>query len=649
VPQNWATQTYATALTVCREIAYPQGFYITNKRWTWLSPPSVGKCLLILLYWITITIMLTTNSITNIMEAYYFERIGFRAAWVSVMQVPLIIVLAGKINIVGILIGSSYERLNWAHRWVSRTLLASVAVHASFFLREWIRADFVNTELEMMPMVKYGMGAGGVLLWMNLSGLAPLRHVWYEFFVVQHVISIAVFLWLLFMHVPSYAMYYIWMAIGFIAFDRISRLGWILFRNIRIRSSGSTKLKLAERVGYRTELFALPGDVTRVVIKNVPFKWAPGQHLYLWIPQVGFIESHPFTISNTSAPLEGAALPDAQLEIRAHSGFSSRLYNLASRKSPSPRKPVELRSFIQGPFGAHPEWNTFETVVLISASTGASFTLPILESILDDPCCVRKLDFLLCVRQRPQCSCYLHRLRTAARTHKHPNLTVTIHVAITGGENLEDTDLVDGGLSSQCCCGPNTTSAACVCGSAAVQKREEIDTDTDANAEEGDVVASCCQPAPEIAEEKGASCCQPAPEISEDKVASCCQPAQEISDEKVASCCQPAPVTSDEKSASYSEEKITAVSSLSDSSRSLRSDSIKSSGDVRFLARRPKLDGIIRDAVESARGETGVVVCGGKPLSSHVRNVVAGLSDERAVHKGSGAQGIFLHVEEFGF
>jgi NAD(P)H-flavin reductase len=470
------------------------------------------------------------------------------------------------------------------------------------------------------------MGAGGLLLWMNLSGLSPLRHVWYEFFVIQHLASIAVFLWLLSKHAPVYAMYYIWMAIGFIAFDRISRLAWSLFRNIRIRS-GNMSLKLADRVGYRTELHALPGDVTRVVIKNVPFKWSPGQHLYLWIPQIGFIESHPFTISTTSIPTKGNTLPNAQLEVRAHSGFSRRLYKLAHRKPSSSKAPIEVRSFIQGPFGAHPTWNTFETLVLISASTGASFTLPILESILEDPSCVRTLHFLLCVRRKPQCSCYLHRLRTAAKGHSHANLRVKIHIAITGEDELEDTDIVEGGESTQCCCGTDSPSGGCVCGSTSVQKREDIGSSDDGT-DDGDNVASCCQPAPRasISSEDG-------------KI--------------VASCCEPEPRASDvDVKTSYPEEKTTELStsssrSLSDKSSTL--DSVKPTNGVTFLARRPKLDTVIRDAVESAHGETGVVVCGGKPLSSHVRNVVAGLSDERAVHKGSGAQGIFLHVEEFGF
>lgn len=48
-------------------------------------------------------------------------------------------------------------------------------------------------------------------------------------------------------------------------------------------------------------------------------------------------------------------------------------------------------------------------------------------------------------------------------------------------------------------------------------------------------------------------------------------------------------------------------------------------------------------------GETAVAVCGGKSLVGKTRNSVVKLSDERAVHKGTGAQGVFLHVEEYCF
>lgn len=64
---------------------------------------------------------------------------------------------------------------------------------------------------------------------------------------------------------------------------------------------------------------------------------------------------------------------------------------------------------------------------------------------------------------------------------------------------------------------------------------------------------------------------------------------------------------------------------------------------------RPDISQFIRKPIEVTGGETAITVCGGKSLVAKVRNSVAALSDERAVHKGTGANGIFLHVEEYCF
>lgn len=70
---------------------------------------------------------------------------------------------------------------------------------------------------------------------------------------------------------------------------------------------------------------------------------------------------------------------------------------------------------------------------------------------------------------------------------------------------------------------------------------------------------------------------------------------------------------------------------------------------VREYASRPDIEALLREPVEQAWGETAVVVCGGKEIVARTRNCVGKLSDERAVHKGTGAQGIYLHVEEYAF
>jgi hypothetical protein len=66
-----------------------------------------------------------------------------------------------------------------------------------------------------------------------------------------------------------------------------------------------------------------------------------------------------------------------------------------------------------------------------------------------------------------------------------------------------------------------------------------------------------------------------------------------------------------------------------------------------ILLGRPKVTNIIRRMAEAALGEMAAVVCGPPGLVQSTRNAAAMISDERAVHKGTGAQGIYVHAEAF--
>jgi NAD(P)H-flavin reductase len=615
IPKNTITQTYNTILTLYREISYPQILTINLQGFEWLTPPSLGHIILILIYWVVIILMLTVNTIYD--DAYYYERIGFYAAWISVTQVPFIILLSAKVSLVGWLIGSSYERLNWAHRWAGRTLFICATVHGGFFLREWILQDFLSLELKFMPIVKYGMGAWCVLLWTNITSLAPFRRMAYELYLLQHIASAAVLLWLLYIHVSDKARHYIWIAIAFVAFDRLARWVWVVYRNVNIFRGKGVFSKVMDRIGHKALLQAVPGDTTRITIKNVTWKWKPGQHIYLCIPRIGLIEAHQLTISNTVGE---SIVNDAIFAMRAHSGFSRRLHSFAAKRQAS-GKPVEVRAIVQGPFGAHPRWNTFDTLILISASTGASFTLPILESVLENACCVQHVAFMLLVRHRPQCSCYLSRLREIAAQASKSGLIVRIRIVVTG--KVSELDDASSDIVSPCVCGPSTSSSKCCCGApeALTEKREFVDE------ENGDVEAS-------------AGCCAVnVVEMPKQQSGNIVESDGEISILKESNVI----LTKANELASSGPKSVTTPSeSFSTLSRSQT--------EVEFVyGARPDLGEFIRYPVEEATGETCVAVCGGSSLTGHVRNAVAKLSDERAVHKGTGAQGICLHVEQFNF
>jgi len=588
-PQNALTQAIATGSAILREIAGPE-YHIRNRWLSWLSPPSLGRCLIILIYWAVIIYMLVWQSIVN--GPYYYEKIGYRAAWVSITQVPFVYLLASKSSIIGLLSGSSHERLNWLHRWVSRTLLVTATVHGGFFYAEWYQADFVEIELQSMPMVKYGMGAWAILLWTFLSSLTPIRSLSYEIFVLQHLAAAGVLLWLLWVHVPQYAQYNIWFAVAAVSFDKILMSCWTAWANI----SAPTKEKSgsAQVIGHRAEIRILNDEMSEVIVHDVKFKWAAGQHIYLRIPSIGPIESHPFTIANAYNNPTDPSRNSIQLIVEKKSGFSKRLYTRAATGAPGGKK--EVTAIITGPLGNPPEWAAFETLVLISASTGITFTLPILESIVNNGgiSCVRRIDFLQVVRKRRSTDCYFDRLKAAVVAAESAGIALTVRIAVT--------------CETCGCCGAN-----CQC-----HNFNEVPIQT--------LEASKPRTSSEVSKE------------SKDAISIGGSPITKL------------PSTS----SSSSLEKGIAVSTVNERSSSPRNEKSESrplvtKKQIIYTSSRPDVEDFIRRPVEATGGETQISVCGGKSLVACVRNHVAALSDERGVHKGTGAQGIALFTEHYCF
>lgn len=547
--------------------------------------------LVLLVYWAVVIYMATAGAIVK--DAYFWERIGFRNAWVTVTQVPFLYLLASKSSVLGMIAGTSYERLNWLHRWVARTMFVTASIHGWHFWTEWVRADIVKTEIAMMPMVKYGLAAWGLLLWANVSGLAPLRSMCYEFFVAQHMLTWIMFLYVIYVHVPDYAQYNVWFAIAALCFDRFYRTVLFVWQNVKFRPNRGT-CKGGQRIGHQAQLRAVGEDITVVTIKDVHFSWRAGQHLYLWMPQVGLSDHHPYTIACAHILPETCICNSIQLIVRKHKGFSRRLHNHA-KKVQTLGKKENVTAFVTGPYGLPPRWDIYETLVLISASTGASFTLPILESVLtakQNTICTRRIDFLLAAKKGDEINYYVQRLHEMIDKAEAVGIELKVHIAVTQGPMVPA--LVDG----------TKTPAAAAASST------------------GTSSSSDASPPP-------SGCCSSTIKTAANKVDS-----------------NPAITTA---VVDLEKQQLDGVMSSSASSSSIAGRRASSDSHVHHLSSRPNIEAFIREPVEAAGGETSVVVCGGKSLAARTRNCVARLSDERAVHKGTGAQGIHLHVEEYCF
>ncbi|KAK4225067.1 arginyl-tRNA synthetase [Podospora fimiseda] len=408
-PSNKFLETWATLTAVVREASYPQ-LYVPFKGISWLTPPPLGRVIALLVYWIVVIYMMTEGAIIN--DAFFWERIGYRNGWITVTQVPLLYLLS-----------SNHEKLNWLHRWVARTMLVSGAVHGWHFYADWARSGLVDYQINLLPIIKYGFGAWGVLLWACVSGLAPLRRMSYEFFVLQHIVTAVVFIWLVYMHVPADARYNVW----------VCRTALLLWQNIKVFPD-KAKCNGGQKVGHQAQVRAVGDSITVVTIKDVHFKWRAGQHLYLWMPRVGIAEAHPYTIACARQLPETCICNSIQLVVRKQKGFSKRLHEFAS-KSQAEGKKDRLTVFVSGPFGAPPRWDVYETIILISASTGTSFTLPILESVIQSKQtnCVKRIDLLLTTKQGEEIDFYVTRVHQLIDQAKNTGVELNVHIAVTQG------------------------------------------------------------------------------------------------------------------------------------------------------------------------------------------------------------------------
>lgn len=564
-PRGYLAQVWATATATFRELAYPQPIVFTGRFSKYFTPPPVGRCLVLAVYWIVILTMLWSNTILTKSSSEYiykWEKVGFRAAWVSVTQLPFIYLLSCKFNPISILTGISYERLNWLHRWTARTVFLTLIVHWAFFYQEWVEADFVKLQLKMMPMVKYGFGAWGVITWMVLSSFGLFRAASYEIFVAQHIVAAAVLLWLVFIHVPTYARYNVWMCVGFLAFDWGCRIIHGSLRNTHILSKFSSKTP-----GYSASTELLPGDMIRLTLHKIDFTWKAGQHVYISVPTLRPFEVHPFTIANISKVNATTGERDLQVLIKAHGGFSRSLQKAATKDAQNART---RRVFLLGPWGIPPDVLHYETVVLIACASGASFIIPMLENLVTKQGCVQRVQLHWIIRSQAYIAWFDEELQAIAATAQSASmqLHITIHVTQSPASD-SDSDFSPPQSSSQTNSPKLTT---------------EVSSESSRSVSLEGVFAE--------------------------------------KDEKS----HIAPTTH-EKERLMTQRPSTTILSGS----------------------RPTVESMIRPPVEVAVGETAVVTCGGAEITAQARTFVARLSDERAVHKGTGAQGIYLFTETYGW
>jgi ferric-chelate reductase len=578
------TNILSGVTAICREASYPQ--YSPARTYWWLKVPPFGIILLLVSY-LAFILALEFND-NNIAGAQHYTALGVRAAWLAVSQIPLLLLLAGRANLIGALVGVSYERLNVLHRWVSRSILLCITLHFGYQSYGWNLYGLMQLEWETDTCPPTGIAAYALLLWLNLTSLAPIRNWFYEVFVIQHILSFIAFIYLVMAHIPSTALYartYVYVGVGIYFLDRLIRTIRYTYNNIR---------------PGRASLTALDGGVTLVRVQSKQIKsWAPGSHVLLSIPRLGFGQSHPATVISVPSSHNG----DLVFILKCHKGFTSRIQKSAmisqtSQKLPDSKAESSASSasaapektyiaLIGGPYGAsNSDPAAFDTVLLISGSTGVTFTISNLLSLAhraqttanNSRLPLRRVDFVWVVKQACWTSWIADELAAAVRDLQARGVIANVRIYVTCDDSF--TYITAGKAEEE---------RGCTC-------------------------------------EDECKCCD-APDPSQDDTITFSPSADTGASREKAEEVKKAVVTTTVMATEIAERQRLSFAT--------------------FVCGRPDMTELVWELASQAEGEMGIYACGPLGMCTEMRRTVARVSDDRAVCMGTGAEGIYLHVESF--
>lgn len=584
----------------------------------------------------TVVVIVLSFYKLDTLDPWSWEDIGYRTGFISIAQLPLIVLLAGKDNIIGWLTGFGHERLNWLHRWTARTLWLSATLHLGFWFRTWARYDYIKQKLTTDPITQRGLAAWCILTFVVLTAMAPVRRINYEIFVISHLITFAGFIAAIWLHIPHEVKVWVWLPVGFFAFDRLLRAMRLLRLNL---TPFQCRARKADGIWANSASFSpLRGGATRITINKPAFVWRPGQHVFLSCHSVVPLQSHPFTIASLAS--------DEKLEllVKAQQGGTKAFLNHAIRNGDLPTTTQgdladSRRVCIEGPYGRMRSLGQFDSVILFAGSTGATFTVPHMrhlvqswQSTLSKGTLTRRIRFVWVIKSRDQLDWFQDQLdqviemTTSYRTSRRKDeKQVDMSIYVTCDEELVAEKSKTG----------NTCQAIANYITTGHHKAEEA-----ASARSGETNATKVSTADNVEvissdsnEETSSQAAGCGPDGS-----CCCKSTVEDESDAHVCTCSPNP------KAPASTSPIEPI----------KAETWRQSVDLRnpplkLLSGRPQPKTIIRKVLEEAEGESAVVVCGPQGLRDDVRASVVALSDERAVHKGTGAQGIYLHVEGFGY
>ncbi|KAG6888257.1 hypothetical protein C0992_009146, partial [Termitomyces sp. T32_za158] len=289
-----------------------------------------------------------------------------RAGWVAVSQLPIVIALATKNNILGSLMGFTYEKLNYLHRFLGQLIVLAANVHSLGYFYKWSIGGTFQQSIRN-PSTIWGLVGLVALDCMFFFSQSFWRHRFHNIMLPVHVTGLAIAIPAIWKHKP-YTMRWMCACIGIYAFDRVCRI-------IKTRISTANIRLLPEL------------SCTRVEVPHINGGWRAGQHVRLRVlsSAMGWFtwtEAHPFTIASVADGEEGIVLL-----VKKSGKWTERLYDMAKGGEFSEAgRGCRVKVLVEGPYGGpcHAIFASYSAAVFIVGGSGITFALSAMQGLIRD-------------------------------------------------------------------------------------------------------------------------------------------------------------------------------------------------------------------------------------------------------------------------
>lgn len=331
------------------------------------------------------------------------------------MNMASLFVFSARNNPLIPILGIPFDTFNLFHRWVGRIVVVQALAHTFIWgvnnydawglmgLTSHIRTD---------AFLVYGVIAMSSMVAILFQSISVIRHAFYESFLHLHQALVVIILSGILLHcekenLPQKPFIYVLIALW--ALERFTRLVRIFYRR-----------------GTTVQVEALEGGACRLTF-DVHGTWtkSPGCHIYAYIPSVSLWMSHPFSVAWAGSGQPGDSPTHDTCEssdteadfkvvgkgqrtavsciIAKRTGMTAALYQKASS---SPSGIINLRAFLEGPYGGLDNMRSYGTVVLFAGGVGITHQLSHVRDLVagfaDGTCATRKVVLVWSVRSAEQ-------------------------------------------------------------------------------------------------------------------------------------------------------------------------------------------------------------------------------------------------------